>query len=451
MPPPVSRTGRHSVATDRIRAPRRCVWGSSAAIVATLTGHCIAEANAIGSRASNTASPLHSPAIMTPTAAHLPRFRHLPKTGRRRRTGAGLSPAGRRLAHAGLGLPQDRRRPLRLPVRERRGRRKGRPLQLSRRRSVLRDRGLRPSRDDQRLLGRFGRRRADAGHAAIRLRKPAGRASPPGRGGPGGASARAAAVLQRSGRLRRLRHGPLHREPAQRPGRRPPRARPGLRVLRSDGRFRQRDQGDRRRGDGPARQGLSQFSAAKMGLSLLSPRPTKPPAAGSIGWSKSSRPRRAILQPFDIRTDRRRVAALRVELRQGRFRGGRPQVRRIHPRRRHFPGRAQPAAENAAPHASVRDLPHAPRGQSQPVHVLRPHAERHAGRQLAGGDGPRGRWPGDRSPVGRHPPARQDRGGRPAAGRGIAGRSEGAGRARDAGRSGPQRRGPRGRLSARSK
>ena len=51
--------------------------------------------------------------------------------------------------------------------------------------------------------------------------------------------------------------------------------------------------------------------------------------------------------------------------------------------------------------------------QSQSLHVLRPHAQRDAGRQLAGGDGPRGRWPGDRSPLGRHPPPRQDGRGRP--------------------------------------
>ena len=67
----------------------------------------------------------------------------------------------------------------------------------------------------------------------------------------------------------------------------------------------------------------------------------------------------------------------------------------------------QPAAGSAAAHASVRDLPHAAGGQSEPVHVLRPHAERHAGRQLAGGHGPRGRRPGDRPPAGRHAPARR--------------------------------------------
>ena len=40
-------------------------------------------------------------------------------------------------------------------------------------------------------------------------------------------------------------------------------------------------------------------------------------------------------------------------------------------------------------------------------------------------------------------PPRRRRGGRPPPGRGIAGRPQGAGGARDAGRSGPQRRGPR--------
>ena len=55
----------------------------------------------------------------------------------------------------------------------------------------------------------------------------------------------------------------------------------------------------------------------------------------------------------------------------------------------------------------VRDLPHAAGGQSQPVHVLRAHAQRHAGGQLAGGDGPGGRRAGDRSAPGRHPPPRR--------------------------------------------
>ena len=56
----------------------------------------------------------------------------------------------------------------------------------------------------------------------------------------------------------------------------------------------------------------------------------------------------ATCEPFDIRTRGRRDAALPVELHPGRFRGGGPQVRRVHPRRRHLPGRPQPAAGSAA-------------------------------------------------------------------------------------------------------
>ena len=55
---------------------------------------------------------------------------------------------------------------------------------------------------------------------------------------------------------------------------------------------------------------------------------------------------------------------------------------------------------------------------------------------------------GRRPPAGRHPPARGDRGGGRAAGRGAARRPEGARRARDAGRPGPQR--PRPGLRARA-
>ncbi len=75
----------------------------------------------------------------------------------------------------------------------------------------------------------------------------------------------------------------------------------------------------------------------------------------------------------------------------------------------------------------------------------------HAGRQLAGDHGPRGRGRQvTRPPAGRHAPPRRDRGGGPPAGGGAAGRPEGAGRAHHAGGPGPQRRRPRGRATARS-
>ena len=147
---------------------------------------------------------------------------------------------------------------------------------------------------------------------------------------------------------------------------------------------------------------------------------------------------------------RRRQACIPLELHAGRVRSGGPQVRRIHPRRRHLSGRAESAAGSAAADPSLRDLSHAARGESQPVHVLRPHAERHAGRQFAGDDGARGRRAGHGPPAGRHAPPRRDRRGRPPPGRGTAGRSQGAGRAHDAGRPGPQRRGPGGPLRLRA-
>ena len=56
-----------------------------------------------------------------------------------------------------------------------------------------------------------------------------------------------AALYRRRGRLRRLRHGPLRRAPAERAGGRPPAARPVVRLLRPHGRVRQRAE-DRDRG-----------------------------------------------------------------------------------------------------------------------------------------------------------------------------------------------------------
>ena len=190
----------------------------------------------------------------TTSTPHYPILRPFKKLA----AGADLVPVYRRLVSdaltPGQRVSQDRRRPLRLPVRERRGRRKSRPLQLPGHRALLRDRSLRQTGDHQRLLGRLGRRNAHAGHPPVRLREPAGRTAAPGRGGPGGALARVAPVLQRCGRLCRLRHGPLLRAPAQRPARRPPGARHGVRLLRPDGRVRQRHEGDRGGGDGPAGQ-----------------------------------------------------------------------------------------------------------------------------------------------------------------------------------------------------
>ena len=67
--------------------------------------------------------------------------------------------------------------------------------------------------------------------------------------------------------------------------------------------------------------------------------------------------------------------AYRLELHAGRFRSGRREVRRVHPRRRHLSGRAQPAAGSCRSRLrSVRDLSHAAGRQSQPVHVLPAHA-----------------------------------------------------------------------------
>ncbi len=263
---------------------------------------------------------------------------------------------------------------------------------------VLRDRGLRQPGDDQRPFGRLGRRAARRWSPAsssapipldeLRRRVEAIRAVrlpelPPFCSGGGG--------------LRRLRHGPLLRAAAQRPARRPPGARPGLRLLRPDGGLRQRGQDDRRGGHGPAGQAGGRRRR----------RPTTRPGAASTPWS-SSWPRRPPTCSRSTSSPAARCAwPYHSNFTQAEFEEAVRAVRRVHPRRRHLPGRPQPAAGSAAPGPSLRDLPHAAGGQPQPVHVLPAHAQRHAGGQLAGGHGPRGRRPGDRPPAGRHPPPRR--------------------------------------------
>ena len=111
------------------------------------------------------------------------------------------------------------------------------------------------------------------------------------------------------------------------------------------------------------------------------------------------------------------------ELRSGGICGGGAEVCRVHPRRRHLPGRHQPAAAADDPLRSVRDLSDVADCQSESVHVLPAHARRDLGGKLARDHVPgRGRE-GHRAAAGRHAATRRERRGRPAAGRGAAGRS----------------------------
>ncbi len=101
------------------------------------------------------------------------------------------------------------RGPLRLPPRERRGRREVGPLQLPRHRAGARAARARPRGRDR--ARRAARRAARAGRSDRRAERLLARVPP-------GGGARAAALLRRRGRLRRLRHG-ARRSSACRPRR----------------------------------------------------------------------------------------------------------------------------------------------------------------------------------------------------------------------------------------
>ena len=148
---------------------------------------------------------------------------------------------------------------------------------------------------------------------------------------------------------------------------------------------------------------------------------------------------------------RRRRSPIESNFTQARVRGGGAEVRRVHPRRRHLSGRHQPAAGSAARGRSVRDLSHAAGGEPQPVHVL--SCARRACTLVGSSPEIMVRVVDGKVTV------------RPLAGTRRRGATEeedqrlaeelladpeGAGRARDARRPGPQRRRPRGRSTARS-
>ena len=210
--------------------------------------------------------------------------------------------------------------------------------------------------------------------------------------------------------------------PAERAAGRPPPARSVVRLLRPHGRVRQRaEDGDRRRaGEGRGRRVdrerascAAAYDDACRRVDRLVDKLSTPTRLAAAGRHRHRR--------------RRARSTYESNFTQAEFEDGRPQVRRVHPRRRHLSGRDQPAAGGAARGRSVRDLSHAAGREPQPVHVLPADARVHARRQLAGDHGPRGRRQGDGPAAGRHAPPRRDRRGRPAAGRGAAGRSRRSG------------------------
>ena len=144
---------------------------------------------------------------------------------------------------------------------------------------------------------------------------------------------------------------------------------------------------------------------------------------------------------------RRETPAFTSNIGLGGLRGGRRAVQGVHPRRRRLPGGAQPALERRLPGRGVLDLPRAARDQPEPLHVLPRLRGLRDRRRLARVAGQGGRAA---TPSSGRSPARAR--GRDTAeedlerGRGAAGRREGARRARDAGRPGPQRPRPRVRV-----
>ena len=120
-------------------------------------------------------------------------------------------------------------------------------------------------------------------------------------------------------------------------------------------------------------------------------------------------------------------------------RGERGAHHRVHLRRRCVPGGSVAALVRAGAGRGVLDLPRAAGGQPEPVHVL-PGLRRLRDRRRQPRAADHGRRPArvhasDR----RYPAARDERRRRPPDRRGAAGRSQGARRARDAGRPRPQR------------
>ena len=173
------------------------------------------------------------------------------------------------------------------------------------------------------------------------------------------------------------------------------------------------------------------------------PPPTRPPPAGSTPWSTTwparcptSRWRR----PTDIAEGGELPAFKSVDGRR-RLRPGRGGGPGAHPGRRHLPGGAGPAVRLRARLRPVRRLPGAAPGQPVALHVLPPRRRRdHHLRVVAGADGAAARRAGHQPPHRRHPPPGPRRGRRQAPGRRAGRAPQGAGRARDAGRPGPQRR-----------
>ena len=110
-----------------------------------------------------------------------------------------------------------------------------------------------------------------------------------------------------------------------------------------------------------------------------------------------------------------------------------------HPGRGHLPRGALPPGLVPGSRRWLPDLPATARDEPRALHVLRSHAGHGAGRLVAGtagaGGGATRLHPADRG----NPPTRADRDARPTAGARAPRRPQGAGRARDAGRSRPQR------------
>ena len=193
-------------------------------------------------------------------------------------------------------------------------------------------------------------------------RQSARNAARAGASGPRRPPAGAAAVHRRRRRLRRLRHGPLRRTPAQRAEGRPracPIWRSGcsitwsssttsgrrvhvvaladLRGAEDDDEIARRHQAACKRVDGY----IAALNAPDDGLQLA-----------------------------DIDARGPVTLPYKSNFTQTEFEAGGPQVRRVHPRRRHLSGRHQPAAGDRLRLPAVRALPHAAGGEPEPVHVL---------------------------------------------------------------------------------
>ena len=247
-----------------------------------------------------------------------------------------------------------------------------------------------------------------------------------GRAAPG-----AAALLRRTGRLLRLRHGALHRAEARALG--------GLRGAAGSARHARHHAAAVRRARGD-RQPLGPALPDR----LCRPRRARGLRARQAAAGRARR--QAALQRQRAGGAARQRAPGRARLREGRLPRRGAQGQGLHRRRRHDAGADRPASEQALHRVAAEPLPRAAFAESVAVHVLLRHGRVPDRRRVAGDPGAprarRRRRQGDDPAARRHAAARRDARAGPRRSKPSCRRPEGARRAPDADRPRAQRHRP---------